>query len=152
MTRAQVEPDLARLRDFYARIPGRNPDGSIGVNLIVLWGNVVAPRVPPAPGAGYLAGVPAEWRDLAHGYHFANGPGGGGQRFSSRWSGGAYPVSVGWEVRTFRITATNTLEAGPVRPIYLRERKTPTLVTVPGAEEKLVALLWDEERDRKSVV
>src|SRR5688572_1384374 len=41
MTREEVQPTLDRVVEFFARVPNRNPDGTIGIGVIIQWGNVL---------------------------------------------------------------------------------------------------------------
>lgn len=93
MTRSQVEPTLEQLRRFFARLPGRNPDDSIGINLITVWGNPL-----PLSDHGtayefvYERGMPHAWRGLGHGVLIGPEISGGGRTSRRDWSG----VSNNW--------------------------------------------------------
>jgi hypothetical protein len=93
MTRAQVEPTLARAKAFFAALPGRNPDGTAGINMITVWGNTLAEsdRSTPYPEV-YERGMPTAWRGIGHGILLDPGTGGGGQTNRADWSG----ISNNW--------------------------------------------------------
>lgn len=99
MTREQVLPTLGMVRDFFARIPNRNPDGSTGIGLSIQWGNPLpdidsdAPRRTPRDYREVRAqGIPEAWVGKGHGVLIGTGTGGGGQTSNSDWSG----VSNNW--------------------------------------------------------
>lgn len=88
VTRAAVQPTLDRAKAFFARLPLRNADGSMGINLIPVWGGAI-----PAADAGtpypalYDRGMPRAWRGYAHGVVIGPETAGGGQTNRSDWSG-----------------------------------------------------------------
>ncbi|MBC8064604.1 MAG: hypothetical protein H7Y17_07225, partial [Chlorobia bacterium] len=86
LSRADAQRQIDRMRAFYATVPGRNPDGSTGINIIHIWGNefTAADAATPYP-ALYARGVPAEWRDLAHGLYITASSG-GGQNDAPTWA------------------------------------------------------------------
>lgn len=94
VTRAEINTDLDLAKQFYARMPNRNPDGSTGINMIVVDGNVLPES---ARGADYTslyeAGLPVEWRGIGHGY-LCDGRGGGGQTARTDWSSGGYDWQI----------------------------------------------------------
>lgn len=95
-TRAMVEPEFEKVKQFFSRLSNRNPDGTTGINVIVLYGNVLSAVFANAeyivPGF-YEDCVPAEWRNYAHGYLAEPGEGGAGQT-SGRLTAGGY----GWRI------------------------------------------------------
>lgn len=94
VTRAQVNPELDLAKQFFARMPNRNPDGSTGINMIVVEGNLLPESTREEDYASlYEQGMPLEWRGIGHGY-LCEGRGGGGQQARSDWSAGGYD----WEI------------------------------------------------------
>jgi hypothetical protein len=93
MTRAEVEPTLARAKAFFSAMPGRNPDGSTGINMITVWGNTLpaSDATTPYPEV-YERGMPTAWRGIGHGILLEVGTGGGGQT-RGQWSG----ISNNWQ-------------------------------------------------------
>lgn len=89
LSAAVANEQLTRLRDFFARVPTRNPDGSTGINMIVVPGPVLPSRFATTPYTDlelYNAAMPVAWRGLGHGYLLEVGAGGGGQTVSPEWS------------------------------------------------------------------
>jgi hypothetical protein len=100
-TRAMVEPEFEKVKHFFASLPNRNPDGTTGINVIVLYGGVVPARLLASPRSNaniYAEAMPAQWRNYAHLYVVAPGIAGGGQT-DGRLSGGGY----GWAIVTHEI-------------------------------------------------
>lgn len=86
-----VLPQLERVRDFYRRVPTRNPDGSTGINIVIVQGPVLPESDrETAYGETYPRAFPSEWRGIAHGYLLENGTGGGGQTASPEFSASGY--------------------------------------------------------------
>jgi hypothetical protein len=88
---ATIEPALNRVREFYRNVPTRNPDGSTGINIVIVQG----PELPASDaeteyGATYPRAFPAAWRGIGHGYLVENGAGGGGQTASPEFSASGY--------------------------------------------------------------
>lgn len=75
-----ADPQLELVRQFYARVPLLNPDGSTGIHLTIVHGPMGA------------TSMPCEWRGIGHAYELGNGTGGGGQSqpYPSDWSSGGY--------------------------------------------------------------
>ncbi|HMS84561.1 MAG TPA: M12 family metallo-peptidase [Nitrospira sp.] len=85
----QAAETLREVKDFYARVPNHNFDGTTGINVIVVDG----PTLPASDlGTDYTAlyeiGMPVGWRGIAHGHLLGSDSGGGGQaiRVGSDWS------------------------------------------------------------------
>lgn len=89
--RTEADAQILLVKRFFASLPNRNPDGTTGINVIILPGIVL-----PASASGrvytelYEIGVPMEWRNFVHGYLLEPGMGGGGQTSSPRWSASGY--------------------------------------------------------------
>lgn len=91
MTQEKIRPTIDRMKKFYASMPFKNPDGSMGLNMIA----VVPPPMPEdTDKKGYIElyeqAMPFEWRGLAHGVLVDDHPGGGGQCNRPDWCGAGY--------------------------------------------------------------
>lgn len=95
MTRSQVEPTLENVRNFFSQFPGRNLDGTNGINVITVWGNQLSELDSTRPYTEvYNQGMPRAWRGIAHGLLIGPETGAGGQTaLWSDWSG----VSNNWQ-------------------------------------------------------
>lgn len=86
-----VAPQLELVRQFYRRIPTRNPDGTTGINVVIVQGPVLAASDRETPyGETYPRAFPAGWRGIGHGYLLENGTGGGGQTASPEFTASGY--------------------------------------------------------------
>ncbi|MCE9558865.1 MAG: zinc-dependent metalloprotease [Armatimonadetes bacterium] len=88
MTQAKIQPTIDRMKKFYASMPYKNPDGTIGLNLIPI---VTAPNPADTDKINYPEmyerAFPLEWRGLAHGAMVDSNPNGGGQSNRPDWAG-----------------------------------------------------------------
>lgn len=85
----EVNRNIAKVKEFYRSVPLRNPDGTIGINIVVLWGN----NVPPSDATTtyydlYNQICPEQWRCYAHVYLIEPGIGGAGQNLGKIAAGG----------------------------------------------------------------
>jgi hypothetical protein len=87
LTQAKADASLARVKAFFARVPVRNPDGTTGINMVVVNGPVLsdADRTTDYKEVK-VRGIPPEWRGIAHGYLLENVTNVGGQTSASDWS------------------------------------------------------------------
>lgn len=100
LDRALIEPQLAELEAFFARVPNRNLDGSTGIRVYREWGNAL----PSSDSEGLpvvsdyreirARGLPSLWVGKGHGVLITSG--GGGQTSGADWS---------WAVNNWRAMA-----------------------------------------------
>jgi hypothetical protein len=86
-----IAPALERVRSFYRSVPTRNPDGTTGINIVLVQGPELGATDASTPyGETYDRAFPARWRGIGPGYLIENGTGGGGQTLSPDWSASGY--------------------------------------------------------------
>jgi len=88
LSQAKADAALAQVKAFFARVPVRNPDGTTGINMVVVNGPVLndADSTTDYQMVKARGGMPPEWRGIAHGYLLENATGVGGQTSASDWS------------------------------------------------------------------
>jgi hypothetical protein len=73
-------PEIQKVKNFFARLPNRNIDGTNGINVIIVFGNRLGREFDTTPYTSlYNQCTPMPWRNYAHTYLVEPGPGGGGQ-------------------------------------------------------------------------
>jgi hypothetical protein len=94
LSQATADASMLKLKQFFSRVPVRNPDGSTGINVVIVNGPILPesvrdPKANPYT-AVYALGMPTEWRGIGHGVLLEEQPGGGGETVSPEWS------AAGW--------------------------------------------------------
>jgi hypothetical protein len=96
LTMAEAMPSLEKVKRFYSRLPNRNPDGSTGINMIIIDGGELPASENGTPYTElYERFMPPAWRGNGHGYVLEDSDAAnGGNTARGDWSGSSHNWAI----------------------------------------------------------